>query len=79
MAMHSFEPAGYCGLFGGPEPPVLVLKSGDSVRTKTIDAHGFDEREEEVGVKPNPLTGPFEIAGAEAEEGWNQSLVWDWF
>ncbi len=66
MALHTFEPAGFCRCFGGPEPPVLVIKSGDSVRTKTIDAHGFNEREEPVGIRPNPLTGPFEIAGAEA-------------
>ena len=66
MALHVFEPVSFCRCFGGPEPPVLVLRSGDSVRTRTLDAHGFDQREQPVGVKPNPLTGPFEIAESEA-------------
>jgi acetamidase/formamidase len=66
MASHTFEPVAFYNRLGGPEPPVLALKSGDSVRTRTIDAHGFNEREEPVAFKPNPLTGPFQIAGAEA-------------
>ncbi len=65
MALHVYEPKSFCRCFGGPEPPVLVLRDGDSLRTKTIDAHGFDEREQPVAEKPNPLTGPFEVAGAE--------------
>jgi hypothetical protein len=30
-----------------------------------VDAHGFNEREEQVASKPNPLTGPFLVQGAE--------------
>jgi amidase len=66
MSIHTFEPVAFYNRLGGPEPPVLVLKSGDGVHTRTVDAHGFDEREQPVAFKPNPLTGPFQIAGAEA-------------
>jgi amidase len=65
MAVRTFEPARWGNLFGGSEPPILVLNPGDTVRTRTLDAHGFDERDEPVGTRPNPLTGPFGIEGAE--------------
>jgi acetamidase/formamidase len=66
MATHTFEPVSFYNRLGGPEPPVLVLKSKDSVQTRTLDAHGFNEHEEPVAFRPNPLTGPFAVEGAEA-------------
>jgi acetamidase/formamidase len=52
--------------FSRAHPPLLRIKPGDVVRTKTLDAAGVDEkgvrRHPEFG---NPLTGPFYVEGAE--------------
>lgn len=52
--------------FSRAHPPLLRIKPGDVVRTKTLDAGGTDEksvrRHPEFG---NPLTGPFYVEGAE--------------
>jgi len=45
--------------------PLLRIKSGDLVVTRTIDASGRDETGKLVAEGPNPLTGPFYIEGAE--------------
>jgi len=66
VAAHTFEPTLFYNRLGGAEPPALVLRSGDSIRTRTLDAHGFNEREELVASRPNPLTGPFLVEEAEA-------------
>jgi len=65
MAIHTLEPTRFFNLLGLREPPALVLRPGDSVRTWTLDAHGFDQHEKQVGERPNPLTGPFHVEGAE--------------
>jgi amidase len=65
MAVHTLEPTRFYNLLGLREPPALVLKPGDSVRTWTLDAHGFDRHEKQLGERPNPLTGPFHVEGAE--------------
>lgn len=49
--------------FGGHEP-VLRVRPGDTVRTSTADAHGFDKENREAAASGNPLTGPFFIEGA---------------
>ena len=41
------------------------VRPGDTVVTKTIDAAGYDQKNAKVGERPNPLTGPFYIEGAE--------------
>jgi amidase len=41
------------------------IRPGDTVVTKTIDAGGYDEHTKKMGERPNPLTGPFFIEGAE--------------
>jgi acetamidase/formamidase len=41
------------------------IKPGDTVRTFTIDAGGYDENGKQAGERSNPLTGPFYIEGAE--------------
>ena len=41
------------------------IRPGDTVVTKTLDAGGYDEHTEKLGERPNPLTGPFLIEGAE--------------
>jgi acetamidase/formamidase len=42
------------------------IRSGDTVVTKTLDAGGYDENAKKAGERPNPLTGPFFVEGAEA-------------
>jgi acetamidase/formamidase len=46
--------------------PLLKVRSGDVVITKTIDASGRDQTGKVAAEGPNPLTGPFYIEGAEA-------------
>ncbi len=41
------------------------VKPGDTVKTVTIDAGGFDEHGRQAGERSNPLTGPFFVEGAE--------------
>lgn len=62
---HHFEPTGYHNTFSFAHQPVLRIKPGDTVVTKTIDARGFDAQNDKVGERPNPQTGPFFIEGAE--------------
>lgn len=44
--------------------PVLRLVSGDTVRTRTVDAFGMDETGSSAGMPGNPGTGPFYLEGA---------------
>jgi acetamidase/formamidase len=62
---HRFEPTDYHNTFSFAHPPVLHIKPGDKVITKTIDARGFDAQNNKVGERPNPQTGPFYVEGAE--------------
>jgi acetamidase/formamidase len=64
--VHEVVAKTYYRSFARAHPPLLRIKPGDAVKTKTIDAAGFDyqgtKRHPESG---NPLTGPFYIEGAE--------------
>jgi acetamidase/formamidase len=62
---HRFVPTVFHNTFSGAHAPVLRIKPGDRVVTKTIDAAGVDWDGKSVGVGPNPQTGPFYIEGAE--------------
>ena len=62
---HRFEPSEYHNTFSFAHEPVLSIKPGDRVITKTIDARGFDAENQQVGERPNPQTGPFYVEGAE--------------
>jgi amidase len=62
--MHHFQPTHYHNTLG-PHEPVLRIADGDTVVTTTIDAHGVDQYGNQVGRRPNPLTGPFYVEGAE--------------
>lgn len=64
MTVHLFTPRIYYNTFGNHEP-VLKISPEDRVITTTADAHGYNERMEQVALKDNPLTGPFYIEGAE--------------
>ena len=62
---HRFTPTQYHNTFSFAHSPVLRIRPGDRVITRTIDARGVDEREETVAKPPNPQTGPFFVEGAE--------------
>lgn len=64
MTHHRFAPQ-YLFNTIGTHAPVLSIASGDTVTAATADAHGFDHRGENTGDRPNPMTGPFFITGAE--------------
>ena len=65
MATHRFRPTRYHNVIGTAEP-CLRIADGDTLITDTIDASGLDAREIAVANRPNPMTGPFFIEGAEA-------------
>ena len=62
---HTFVPTQFYNTYSFAHPPVLHVKPGDRVITKTIDAGGVDWNGKSVGSGPNPQTGPFYIDGAE--------------
>src|SRR6185436_7341766 len=62
---HRFVPQTFANTYSFADPPVLRIKPGDRVITKTIDAAGVDWDGKSVGVGPNPQTGPFFVEGAE--------------
>jgi amidase len=64
MTIHTFEPDHYYVAIG-THPPVLRISDGDTVRTKTIDARGWDQQRNLVSERGNPQTGPFYVEGAE--------------
>jgi acetamidase/formamidase len=64
MTTHTFVPDHWHTTLGS-HPPVLSVKSGDSVITTTVDAAGRDANGEAVAPAGNPQTGPFFIEGAE--------------
>jgi amidase len=62
---HRFEPKEFHNTFSFAHKPVLRIKPGDRVITRTLDARGFDHQGRQLGQRPNPQTGPFYIEGAE--------------
>lgn len=62
---HRFIPKQFYNTFSGAHPPVLRVKPGDRVVTRTIDAGGTDWEGKAVAAGPNPQTGPFYVEGAE--------------
>jgi amidase len=64
MAIHHFQPTQYYTAMG-TYPPVLTIQDGDTLVTTTVDAGGYDARNERVTPPGNPQTGPFFVEGAE--------------
>ncbi len=62
--IHTFEPKIWYGMFAGTNPPGLHIFPGDTVRTKTLDANGVDEKGVKRTLFGNSQTGPFYIEGA---------------
>lgn len=55
----------YYRTFSHDHPVLLRVLSGDTVRTKTLDSGGQDEKGAHLSPTGNPLTGPFYIEAAE--------------
>jgi amidase len=64
MATHRFVPAAYHTTMATREA-ALVLASGDTVVTTTVDARGQDASGKQITQRGNPQTGPFFLEGAE--------------
>jgi len=64
---HQIVATTYYRTFSRAHPPLVRVRPGDTVLTKTLDAAGIDDqgvrRHPETG---NPLTGPFYVEGADA-------------
>jgi amidase len=63
---HDVVATTYYNTFTRAHPVLKRVRSGDTVRTKTIDASGRDDKGVVRGQPSNPLTGPFYVEGAEA-------------
>ena len=59
-----FIPTSFSNSFTAGRQPVLRIRSGDTVRTETIDAFGRDRNGIRRQGGGNPLTGPFYIENA---------------
>lgn len=64
-ATRSFIPERFYNTFSFAHPPVLRIKPGERIVTKTADAAGVDWNGKQVAQGPNPQTGPFFVEGAE--------------
>lgn len=64
MPHHRLDPDRFSNALG-PFEPVLRLRPGDSLTALTLDARGLDAAGVERAARPNPMTGPVWIEGAE--------------
>lgn len=64
MALHHFTPKTYSNVLG-TVAPALTVKSGDRIVTTTLDAAGVAGDGSQPAQRPNPMTGPFFVEGAE--------------
>ena len=64
MKIHRYIPTVYHNVLGRAAP-VLNLSPGDRVITSTADAHGYGADQNRIANRPNPMTGPFYVEGAE--------------
>jgi acetamidase/formamidase len=63
---HKVEATKFYRTFAHFHPVLARVRAGDTVRTKTIDSGGQDEKGVQRHPEPgNPLTGPFYVEGAE--------------
>lgn len=61
---HQHDPVEFHPVTSSTPAPVLRLRSGDIVRTRTVDAYGLDERGQSASMPGNPGVGPFHVEGA---------------
>jgi acetamidase/formamidase len=62
----TFKPTVYYNNFSHKFPHVLIVHQGDTIRSESVDAGGFDKNGERIAKRGNPLTGPFYIDSASA-------------
>ena len=62
--IHDFKPTGYALQYSSRAAPALRIRSGDRVRTTTVDNEGQDADLAWKAMPGNPLTGPFYVVGA---------------
>jgi amidase len=60
----TFEPKEFHRAFSSAIPPALHIFPGDTVKTRSVDAGGVDEKSVRRSMGGNPLTGPFYVEGA---------------
>ncbi|MBI4220805.1 MAG: acetamidase/formamidase family protein [Chloroflexi bacterium] len=63
--IHEIYADRYYRTFSRAHPVLLRVKPGDTVRTRTVDSGGQDEKGERKSEPGNPLTGSFYVEGAE--------------
>jgi amidase len=63
--LHAFVPTDYSNTFSADRAPALVIWPGDSVKTKTLDSGGVDEKGITRALFGNPQVGPFFVVGAQ--------------
>ncbi len=61
---HTFTPTEFHRTFSHAIAPALRIFPGDTVKTRSVDAGGTDEKSVRRSLGGNPLTGPFFIEGA---------------
>src|SRR4051812_27692771 len=60
----TFEPTVFHRNFSGAIPPALRINPGDTIKTTTVDAGGFDHNGVRRSMGGNPETGPFYVESA---------------
>ncbi|HUH09270.1 MAG TPA: acetamidase/formamidase family protein [Brevundimonas sp.] len=60
----TYDPEIFSNTFTADRAPVMVIRPGDVIATRTIDSGGVDEHGRTVALYGNPQTGPFFIVGA---------------
>lgn len=64
MARHHLKPTIFYNTIG-THPAAMTIADGDTVTVETVDAHGFDRNGDKPADRPNPMSGPFFVTGAE--------------
>lgn len=59
-----YDPPAFHPLTSAAPPPALRVRSGDKVKTRTVDSSGVDEHGNPASMPGNPGTGPFYVEGA---------------
>jgi acetamidase/formamidase len=60
----TYNPDSFSNTFTADRAPVMVIRPGDVIATRTIDSGGVDEHGRTVALYGNPQTGPFFVVGA---------------
>jgi len=58
------DPTQFHPIMSAMPPPALRIFPGDTVRTRTVDTYGRDEKDVQASMPGNPGTGPFYVEGA---------------